>query len=224
MTTSLFSREGITAARKFLFSKLGLQVALFSAMAILTILLSVRVLLDWRTTSASSQDELASTQTRMRTLQMQLKPLQGLDKRVVASRKQIDAFYLSRIPPSYSSIAEELGQLASQAPVRLTRVEYSQVPGSVDLTEIHMDAGLSGDYPSIMHFINGVERSKTFFIIRAMALTGQQNGQVELRLQMSTWLRPADAAASGLPLAHDDSSSPQKDSASVVAPTRTEGN
>ncbi len=220
MSTSTLPNQRLAVARKFLFSMLGLHVVLFAAMAILTVLLSVRVLLDWRTTSAASQDELASIQTQMRTLQIQLKPLEGLDKRVVASRKQIDQFYLDRIPPSYSSIAAELGNLASQAPVRLTRVEYSQAPGSVDLTEIRMDAGLSGDYPSIMRFINGVERSKTFFIIRAMALTGQQNGQVALRLQMSTWLRPADAAASGLPLAKDDSAGAQKGS----APAPQEGN
>ena len=222
MSATNLTNPRLQAARKFLFSMLGLHVVLFAAMAILTLLLSVRVLLDWRTTSASSQDELASIQAQMRTLQIQLKPLQGLDARVVASRKQIDQFYLDRIPPSYSSIAEELGTLASQAPVRLTRVEYSQAPGSVDLTEIRMDAGLSGDYPSIMHFINGLERSKTFFIIRAMALTGQQNGQVALRLQMSTWLRPADAAASGLPLAHDHPTDTTTDSAD--APAQQEGN
>ena len=50
-----------------------------------------------------------------------------------------------------------------------------------------------------MHFINSVERDQNFFIIRTMALTGQQGGVVSLRLKVSTWLRPADAEASGLP-------------------------
>ena len=213
-----------TEWRKLLFSALGLHLTIFGVMAIATIVLGVRVGLDWHTTSASSQDELASTQTRMRTLEMQLKPLAGLDKRVEASRKQIDDFYVDRIPPNYSSIAAELGTLASQSQVRLTRVEYSQAPGSVDLTEIRMDAGLNGEYPSIMRFINRIERSKTFFIIRAMALTGQQGGQVALRLQMSTWLRPADAAASGLPLAKDAAKSAQQDSAGEPAATSSEGN
>ena len=62
-----------------------------------------------------------------------------------------------------------------------------------------MDAGISGDYPSIMRFVNGLERDQTFFMIRAMSLTSQQGGLVNLRLRVSTWLRPADAAASGLP-------------------------
>ena len=217
------NRDRWTELRKLLFSPLGLHLTLFSVMAIATVVLGIRVGLDWHTTSATSQDELASTQTRMRALEVQLKPLAGLDKRVEASRKQIDDFYVDRIPPNYSSIAAELGTLASQSQVRLTRVEYSQAPGSVDLTEIRMDAGLNGDYPSIMRFINGIERSKTFFIIRAMALTGQQGGQVALRLQMSTWLRPADAAASGLPLAKDAAKSAPQDSAGQQTKTSSEG-
>jgi type IV pilus assembly protein PilO len=55
-----------------------------------------------------------------------------------------------------------------------------------------------------MHFINSVERDQNFFVIRTMALTGQQGGSVSLRLKVSTWLRPADAEASGLP-PHPDS-------------------
>jgi hypothetical protein len=62
-----------------------------------------------------------------------------------------------------------------------------------------MEAGISGEYPQIMHFVNSLERDQTFFVIRAMALTGQQAGQVNLRLRVSTWLRRADAEASGLP-------------------------
>ena len=56
-----------------------------------------------------------------------------------------------------------------------------------------MDAGISGEYPQIMRFVNGLERDQTFFVIRTMALTGQQGGLVNLRLRVSTWLRPADA-------------------------------
>jgi hypothetical protein len=122
----------------------------------------------------------------------QTAPLRGLDKRVDLSRTQIDTFYAKRVPPSYSAILEQIGKIQATGPVRLTRVQYTQVPGSGDLTEIRMDAGLSGDYPAILRVINGLERSQTFFVIRAMALTGQQSGVVNLRLQFSAWLKPAD--------------------------------
>ena len=61
-----------------------------------------------------------------------------------------------------------------------------------------MDAGISGEYPQIMRFVNGLERDQTFFVIRTMTLTGQQGGLVNLRLRVSTWLRPADVPG-GLP-------------------------
>jgi hypothetical protein len=109
------------------------------------------------------------------------------------------AFYSKRIPQNYSLIDRRIGELALKGPVRLSRVQYSQGAPGIDLTEISMDAGITGNYPEIMRFVNGLERDETFFVIRAMSLTGQQGGIVNLRLRVSTWLRPADAAASGLP-------------------------
>ena len=191
----------LTIFKERFLSPLGLHAVAFGILAIAVILLGIRVGLDWRTISTSNQDAMAGKQAQLRTMQIQTAPLRGLDRRVEESRKQIDNFYAKRIPPSYSAILERLGEIRDKGPVRLTRVGYTQAPGSGDLTEIRMDAGLSGDYPAIMRFINGLERSQTFFVIRTMALTGQQSGSVNLRLQVSTWLRPADAAASGLPIA-----------------------
>jgi hypothetical protein len=189
-----------TVIRERLFSPLGLHVVAFCVLAVATILLGIRVGLDWRATSTSNQDAIAGRQARLRALQLQTAPLRGLDKRVELSRAQIDEFYAKRIPPSYSAFLGQIGEIQSKSGVRLNGVAYTQSPGSGDLTEIRMDAGVNGDYPAILRFINGLERSKTFFVIRAMALTGQQSGAVNLRIHISTWLRPADAAASGIPV------------------------
>jgi type IV pilus assembly protein PilO len=181
--------------REKLFSPVGLHSVGFGLLAVATIVLAVRVGLDWRTTSSSNADAIASQEAQLRVLQMQTAPLRGLDKKVELSRAQIDDFYAKRVPPSYSAILERLGDLKTKGPVQLSRVGYTQALGSGDLTEIRMDAGLSGDYGAIMRFINNMERSQTFFVIRAMALTGQQSGTVNLRLQVSTWLRPAEVPA-----------------------------
>jgi len=176
----------------------------FAVLLVLVVGLSVRVGLDWAATDSHSNDVLADKQVELKAMDLQTGPLRGLDKRVADSRKQMQAFYEKRIPPNYSSIATRVGDLQVKSGVRLSRVQYTQgVPGA-DLTEITMDAGISGDYPAIMRFINSLERDQTFFVIRAMALAGQQNGVVNLRLRVSTWLRPADAAASGLPATQDD--------------------
>ena len=184
--------SAMTQVRERLLSPLGFHAVGCGLLAIATIVLGIRVGLDWRATSSSHQDAMATRQTELRTLQFQTAPLRGLDKKVAESSKQIDAFYAKRIPPNWSAVLERLGDLKTKGSVQLTRVQYTVAPGSGDLTEIRMDAGLSGDYPAIMRFINGLERSPTFFVIRTMALTGQQSGTVNLRLEFSTWLRPED--------------------------------
>jgi Tfp pilus assembly protein PilO len=172
----------------------------FGVLLLLTIGLAIRLGLDWAATSGSSTDALASKQIQLKALDLETAPLRGLDKKVVQARADIQGFYSRRIPPNYSSISMRIGELEVASGVRLSRAQYTQgVPGA-DLTEITIDTGISGDYPQIMRFVNSLERDPTFFVIRAMSLTGQQGGMVNLRLRVSTWLRPADAAASGLPM------------------------
>jgi Tfp pilus assembly protein PilO len=136
----------------------------------------------------------------LKTLELETAPLRGLAGRIEDSRGQIESFIPKRIPPSYSAIAVRVGELQVKAGARLSRVQYSQGQAGPYLTEISMDASISGDYPQIMRFVNALEQDQTYFVIRGMALAGQQGGQVNLRLIVSSWLRPADAAASGLPL------------------------
>jgi hypothetical protein len=171
----------------------------FAVLLVLVIALSVRVGLDWAATNGRSSDVLAGKQVELKALDLQTAPLRGLDKRVDETRSQMRSFYEKRIPPNYSSISSRIGDLEVASGVRLTRVQYTQGKPGSDLTQITMEAGISGEYPQIMRFINSLERDQLFFVIRAMALTGQQGGQVNLRLSVSTWLRPADAEASGLP-------------------------
>ena len=164
----------------------------FGVLLVLVIGMAIRLGLDWSATNGHSSDALAGKQVELKALDMETAPLRGLDKRVEESRAQIKTFYAKRIPPNYSTISARVGELQVKSGVRLSRLQYTQgAPGS-DLTEISMDAGISGAYPEIMRFVNSLERDQNFFVIRMMSLTGQQGGLVNLRLRVSTWLRPAD--------------------------------
>ena len=185
--------------RERLASPLTWHYAGFAVLVILAIGLSIRLGLDWAAIDGHSSDVLAGKQVQLKALDLQTAPLRGLDERIGKSRTQMRQFYDKRIPFNYSSISDRIGELEVKSGVRLSRVQYTQGPPGSDLTEISMDAGISGQYPQIMRFVNSVERDQTFFVIRAMQLTGQQGGLVNLRLRVSTWLRPAAAEASGLP-------------------------
>jgi hypothetical protein len=185
--------------RERLASPLTWHYAGFTVLLVLVIGLATRLGLDWAATNGRSTDILAGKQIELKAKDMETAPLRGLDKRVAESRDRIGAFDAKRIPADYSSFATRIGELEVKSEVRLSRLQYTQGPPGSDLTEISLDAGITGTYPQIMRFINSVERDQNFFVIRTMALTGQQGGMVSLRLKLSTWLRPADALASGLP-------------------------
>ena len=144
---------------------------------------------------AKSQDAnaLAAQHVALETARIQEQPLEGLDTKLGAATKKADEFYLERLPVSYSEFLTELGALAKKQGVRLTRVQYapSTVTGESagQLTQVQMDAGLTGQYRSLVQFINGLERDKTFFVIGGVTLTGQQTGLVNLRIRIATYLR-----------------------------------
>jgi type IV pilus assembly protein PilO len=204
--------------RERLASPLTWHFAGCAVLALVTIVLAIRFGMDWAATSGSSTDALASKQVQLTALNLETAPLRGLDKKVVDSRKQLVDFYAKRIPPNYSSISTRVGELEVASGVRLSRMQYTQAPPAGNLTEITLDAGISGEYPQIMRFVNSLERDQNFFVIRAMALTGQQGGLVNLRLRVSTWLRQADAAASGLPLTPPAGANPAPAPTPATAP------
>jgi type IV pilus assembly protein PilO len=184
--------------RERLTSPLTWHLAGFGVLLILAVVMGTRFFLDWSATSSNSMDAQASKQAQLKLMEMQTAPLRGLDRRIAATNSQVQDFHAKRIPANYSAIESRIDELQVKSGVRLSRLQYTQGKPDSGLTEITMDAGISGEYPQIMRFVNSLERDKTFFVIRQMALTSQQGGQVNLRLRVSTWLRPADVP-SGLP-------------------------
>ncbi len=165
--------------------------------------------LAWHATSDSGAQALAQGQIALKTADLQARPLQGLDSKLAAANGEADTFYTRRLPGSYSQVLTELGALTRREGVKLTRGQYAQSPVLTDtpdeLTEMRMDYALTGDYRSLVHMINALERDRMFFVVRGVALTGQQAGTVGLRLGVNTYLRPgaalaADSPAAALPL------------------------
>jgi len=192
----------------------------FTILLALAIVLGVRLGLDWAAMNSRSSSVLAGKQVQLKALELETAPLHGIDARVEETREQIQHFERKRIPPNYSSIDERIDELEVASGVRLSRVQYTQRPPGAGLTEISIDTNISGEYTSIMRFVNSVERDPIFFVIRTMSFTGQQGGLVGLRMQLSTWLRPSDAAASGLPTAPEGE---EKDQPAAPAAAEKEG-
>lgn len=172
---------------------LNLHWAGLGLLALLNLYLMIHMAFAWQQTKSRDADALAREQVALKTAQIQELPLQGLDVKLRAANADADIFYNERLPVSYSEVATEIGALAKKQGIRLTRVQYAPAPVAGDaagkLTQVQMDAGLTGDYRSLVHFINGLERDRVFFLVSSVSLTGQQTGTVNLRIRIVTYLR-----------------------------------
>ena len=171
------------------FNLLNAHIAAVAVLAIANLVLLVQLFMTWNTLRVDGPEAIAQKQVELRTAQLQSKPLQNLPKRVSDSSKGANTFYGTRVPEADSAILAELGSLEQKANVHLSRVTTAFAPALRDVTEVRMDASVSGDYSSVMRFINSIERDKMFFVIDGLTLTGQQGGLVNLRLKMTTYLR-----------------------------------
>ena len=179
------------------FTPLNLQLAAVVLLLIVDIVIGIRVVRAQRAIHSDESAAFTAKEIHYGQLQAQMGHIQNLPAKVRQSRKDADKFIGDRIAPNDSTIAGELGNLAAKENVQLTNAQYTMTPASDGLTQVRIDASLSGQYAPLMHFINDLERDKNhvFFIISGIALNGQQGGLVNLRLRVDTYM----SAAAGSP-------------------------
>ncbi len=203
------------------FTALNLHLAGGAALAVLVLVLAVKVVLAVHAAGATDSASYQQGEIHYAQLHAQMAHLQGLPQKVDTARNDGAHFYETRVAPNYSTIAQELGAAAVKNQVRLARAQYMPSAAVDGLTEVRIDAGLSGDYAPMMHFINDLERDKNhvFFIIDGLTFTGQQGGLVNLRLRLSTYLQ---SGATDLPPAAVNNGAPGEDETAVTGPAQQE--
>jgi type IV pilus assembly protein PilO len=201
------------------FTVLNLHLAGAAALAVVVLVLAAKAVLAFNAAGAIDSESYREMEVRYAQLNAQMSHLQGLPQKVAQAREDAGKFDEARIAPNYSTIAQELGAAAVKNQVRLSNTRYSPSPADNGLTEVRIDASLSGDYTPMMHFINDLERdtNRVFFIIDGLTFTGQQGGLVNLRLRLSTYLHPN---ASDLPPAESGASAEAE--AAVTNPSQQE--
>lgn len=191
-----------------LLTPLNLHLVVVALLLLADIFLGIRVVLAQHAIHSDESPAFTAQEIHYGQLQAQMAHIQNLPGKVQQARRDADKFIADRIAPNDSTIDAELGNLASKENVQLTHAQYTMTPASDDLTQVRIDASLTGQYSALMHFINDLERDKNhvFFIISGIALNGQQGGLVNLRLRVDTYM---SASASDIrqssPAAQDNS-------------------
>ena len=172
---------------------LNLHLAGAALLLLVNLYLLAQLVFLWQKVSRNDAQAVAQQRIALKTAQVGAQPLRGLDAKLALATDDANGFYERRLPNSDSEVLTELGALTKEHAVRLTRAQYLPVPVLAntpgELTEMRIDASLSGDYRPLVQVINALERDHMFFVIDAVTLSGQQSGTVNLRLRLRTFLR-----------------------------------
>ena len=107
--------------------------------------------------------------------------------------QQCDAFYQTAFFDSttgYSQIESDLNSISKDAGVRTSGLRFTQKPvKGRGVTEVDVSTKVTSDYPSLIRFINGIERSRDFYLLDGLKLHSAQSGMVELDLDLHTYFR-----------------------------------
>jgi Tfp pilus assembly protein PilO len=139
---------------------------------------------------ATRRDQLARTAQ-----QLQADVARG--QRIRASLPQVgkdcDEFYKNSFLDSrtvYSTVNSDISAIAAKSGVKATDFAFKPKPvPNRSVSELDINMTVQGDYPSLLKFVNGIERSKNFYFLNQLQLAEGSTNGVRLQIDLHTYYR-----------------------------------
>lgn len=107
--------------------------------------------------------------------------------------KDCDAFYHSAFlnpATAYSDVESDLETIAHKSNLKTTDITFKQKPlQDHGVTELAISGTIEGEYPALVQFINGLEKSKNLYLLDGLSLASASTGGIRLRLELRTYFR-----------------------------------
>jgi hypothetical protein len=107
--------------------------------------------------------------------------------------KDCDAFYHQSFldaSTGYSQIESDLDAIAAQSGVNASGLSFKQAEiKDRGVTEIIIHTSVDADYPAVIRFVNGIERSKNFYLLDSLRLGTAATGGIKLDVELHTYFR-----------------------------------
>ncbi len=155
----------------------------------------------WQLSSAprAPQQQLAVETKQHDLLKADIKRAQDIRDNIPAIQKDCDHFEQSLFPASagYSAVRSELGAIARKSGIQLEDLSFKQTEiSNRGMTEVAIDATVSGDYKSVIGFLNGLQRSANLYEVDALTLASENANQasanvIKVALHLKTYFRTA---------------------------------
>jgi hypothetical protein len=90
----------------------------------------------------------------------------------------------------YSSIETDLGSIAAKAGLKTSGFSFKEEEiKDRGVTEMTITTSVDGNYAAVIEFINGLERSKNFYLLNNLSLNSATSGEIKLALELHTYFR-----------------------------------
>lgn len=90
----------------------------------------------------------------------------------------------------YSTIDADLSSIAENAGLRISDTSYKEADTQTHgVKEVSITASVDGNYASVIQFINGLERSKNFYLLNDLQLSSAKGGAIKLNLKLRAFFK-----------------------------------
>ena len=112
-------------------------------------------------------------------------------RRGAPGRHLLHAEQLHPVSSGYSALIDDLGDhRAHRAGLQSEGYSFRQHgPDKHGVIQVDINTAVIGDYPSVVRFINGLERSNNFYVLDGLQLAESTAGNVKLNLRLRTYFR-----------------------------------
>lgn len=148
---------------------------LLAVVAVLLLADGAMVVYSFMMTSStiSPQQLLASQTTEIRLLKADVQRARSIERDMPKTKADCDRFEgsLPTARAGYSAITVELGELGRASGLQISSLDFHSVEiAARGMTEVTVDAKVTGDYKSVVKFLNGMQRSTNYYIIESLSL------------------------------------------------------
>ncbi len=154
----------------------------------------------WNLASArTAQQSLDFLSLNRDLLKKDIDRAENINRRIPAIQKDCDAFEASLFPETtgYSSVTAELSALAAKSGLQLDSRSFrpKELKGR-GLTEVEMETMVTGSYPGVVRFLNGLQRSANVYAVEGLSARSDSQakgprGQLRVTIHLKTYFRSA---------------------------------
>ena len=157
---------------------LGVLGTLLAADAAMTVY-SIRM----ASSAMSPQQQIAALRIQLKLLNADLKRAREIQQDIPKTNADCELFENS-LPPAragYSVISADLEQIGHNAGLQIETLSFHPTDlAGRGITEVALDAVVSGDYKNVVRLVNGMQRSHNHYIVDGLSLANERSGQAAL--------------------------------------------